>query len=124
MQGWDRKPHPKGHRLAKWGVWVMTNDDPEGDFAITRTHKYWIRFLAHHWFFLILKLELSDNLTIAPLQRFACSKKTKFLKILSRKVILTSNKGHNYVTNLRTMTANIPNVDLVSINSYIKFGQN
>ena len=70
------------------------------------------------------KLELSENLTIAPLQRFACSKKAKFLKILSGNVILTSIKGHYSVTNLPKMTANIPNINLVSINSYIKLAQN
>ena len=42
-----------------------------------------------------------------------------FLRILSGNVILTSIKGHN----LRKLTTNNPNVDLVSINSYIKFGQ-
>ena len=31
--------------------------------------------------------------------------------------------GHSSVTNLRKMTANNPSLDLVSINSYIKFGQ-
>ena len=41
------------------------------------------------------KIELSDNLTIAPLQCFACSKRTEFLRILSVNVILTSIKGHN-----------------------------
>ena len=71
-----------------------------------------------------LKLELSENLTIAPLQCFACSKRPEFLRILSVNVILTSIKSNNSLTNLRKMTANNPNIDLVSINSYIKFGQN
>ena len=71
-----------------------------------------------------IKLELSENLTIALLQCFACSKRPEFLSILSGNVILTSIKGHNSLINLRKMTANNPNVDLVSINSYIKFGQN
>ena len=31
---------------------------------------------------------------------------------------------HNSLTNLRKMTANNPKVDLVSLNSYTKFGQN
>ena len=31
--------------------------------------------------------------------------------------------GHSSVTNLRKMTAYNPSLDLVSINSYIKFGQ-
>ena len=70
------------------------------------------------------KLELSENLTIAPLQCFACSKRPEFLSILSGNIILTSIKGHNSLTNLRKITDNNPNVDLVSINSYIKFGQN
>ena len=64
------------------------------------------------------ELELSKNLTIAPLQRFACSKKAKFLKISSGNVIRTSIRGHNSGTNLQKMTANNPNIDLVSINSY------
>ena len=64
------------------------------------------------------QLELSKNLTMAQLQRFACSKKAKFHKILSGNVILTSIKGHNSVTNLRKMTANNPNIDLVSIKLY------
>ena len=69
-----------------------------------------------------MKLELTENLTIAPLQCFACSKKPEFLRILSGNVILTSIKGHNSLTNLQKMTASNPNVDLVNINSYIKFG--
>ena len=69
-------------------------------------------------------LESSENLIIAPLQCFACSKKAKFLKILSGNINLTSIKGQNYVTNLRKTTANNPNLDLVSINCSIKFGQN
>ena len=71
-----------------------------------------------------MKLELSENLTIALLQCFACSKRPEFLIILSSNVILTSIKGHNSLTNIRKMTANNPHVDLVIINSYIKFGQN
>ena len=47
----------------------------------------------------------------------------EFLRILSGNVILTSIKGHNYLTNLQKMTANNPNGDLVSINSYIKFAE-
>ena len=74
--------------------------------------------------FLVDKLELSENLTIAPLQCFACSKKPEFLRILSGNIILTSIKGHNTLKNLQKITANTPNVDLISINSNIKFGQN
>ena len=39
-------------------------------------------------------------------------------------MIMTSIKGHNSFTNLRKKTANNPNVYHVSINRYIKFGQN
>ena len=52
------------------------------------------------------------------------SKRPEWLRILSGNVILTPIKGHNSLTNLRKMTANISNVDFVSKNSYIKFGQN
>ena len=45
------------------------------------------------------------------------------LKILSRNDILTSIKGRHSVTNLRKMTVNNPNIDLVNINVYTKFGQ-
>ena len=69
------------------------------------------------------KLELSENLTIVPLQCFACSKRPEFLRILSGNLILTAIKGHNSLTNLQKMTVNNPNIDLVSINSYIKFGK-
>ena len=72
----------------------------------------------------MIKLKLSENLTIAPLQCLAWSKRPECLRILSGNVILTSIKGHNSLINLRKMTANNPNVDLVSIDSYIKFGQN
>ena len=70
------------------------------------------------------KLELSENLTIAPLQCLACSKWPMSIRILSWNVIVTSIKGHNSLANLRKITAYNPNVDLVSIDSYIKFGQN
>ena len=43
----------------------------------------------------------------------------KVLKILSRKEILTSIKGHNSVRNVRKMSNN-----LVSINAYTKLGKN
>ena len=64
------------------------------------------------------------NLAIAPLLCFACSKRPEFLSKLSGNVILTSIMGHNSLTNLRKMTGNNYNEYLVSINSYIKFGQN
>ena len=72
----------------------------------------------------IEKLELSEDLTIALLQCLACSKRKECLRILSGNFILISIKGHNSRTNLRKMTSNNPNVDLVSIKCYIKFGQN
>ena len=37
--------------------------------------------------------------------------------------ILISIKGHRSVSNLRKMTGYNPNLDLVSINAYIKFGE-
>ena len=43
------------------------------------------------------------------------------LKILSGKEILTSIKDHNSVTNLRKMTGNTLNIDLVNID--LKFGE-
>ena len=45
------------------------------------------------------------------------------LKILSRNEILTSIKGHNSIINLRKLTRNNHNLDLVNINGYAKFGQ-
>ena len=72
----------------------------------------------------VKKLELSENLTIAPLQCLACSKRPECLRILSGNVFMTSIKGNNSLTNLRKMTAYDPNIDLVSIKTYIKFGQN
>ena len=44
------------------------------------------------------------------------------LKILSRNEILAKIKGHNSGTNVRKITCSNPNVDLVNINAYIKFG--
>ena len=49
--------------------------------------------------------------------------KSPSLKILSRNKILSSIKGNNYGTNKQKMTANSPNLDLVNINAYIKFGE-
>ena len=45
------------------------------------------------------------------------------LKILSGNEILTPIKGHNSVKNLRKLMCNDPNLDLVNINAYAKFGQ-
>ena len=42
---------------------------------------------------------------------------------LSGNKVLTSIMGHNSVTNLRKITGNYPNPDLVNINVYTKFGQ-
>ena len=84
-------------------------------FFPNSTNKFWI------W---QKKLELSENLTIAPLLCFACSKRPEFLRILSVKQYWHQSRAITLWTNLRKMTANNPNVDLVSINNYIKFGQN
>ena len=43
------------------------------------------------------------------------------LNILSGNEILTSIKGHNSVINLRKLTCNNPNLDLVNINAYANF---
>ena len=43
-------------------------------------------------------------------------------KILSGNKILTSIKGHNSVANLQKMTLYNPNLDLISVNLYTKFG--
>ena len=45
------------------------------------------------------------------------------LKILSGNKILISIKGHNSVKNLWKLKCNNPNLDLVNINAYAKFGQ-
>ena len=46
------------------------------------------------------------------------------LKILSKNQILTSNKGRNFVANLRKTIIYSINVDLVNDNVYTKFGLN
>ena len=46
------------------------------------------------------------------------------LKILSKNQILTSNKGRNFVANLRKTMIYNTNVDLVNDNVYTKFGLN
>ena len=43
------------------------------------------------------------------------------LKILSGNEILTSIKGHNSVIDLRILTRNNPNQDLVNVNAYANF---
>ena len=45
------------------------------------------------------------------------------LKILSKHQVLTSNKGHNSVANLRKTMIYNTNVDLVNDNVYTKFGR-
>ena len=42
---------------------------------------------------------------------------------MSRNENLISTKGHNSVLNLRKMTGNNHNLDLVNINAHSKFGQ-
>ena len=44
------------------------------------------------------------------------------LKILSGNEILTSIKGRNYVANLRNLTLYNPNLDIINVNVYTKFG--
>ena len=44
------------------------------------------------------------------------------LKILSGNEILTSIKGCNSVTNLQTLTLYNPNLDIINVNVYTKFG--
>ena len=44
------------------------------------------------------------------------------LEILSGNKIITSIKGHNSVANLRKMTLYNPNLDLINVNEYTKFG--
>ena len=46
-----------------------------------------------------------------------------FLKILNRNKILTSIKNHYSVIILQKLTHKNPNLGLVSINAYAKFGQ-
>ena len=70
------------------------------------------------------ELELSENLTIAPLQCLACSKRPECLRTLSGIVVLTSIKGLNSGKNVRKMRCNNPNVDLVNMKAYIKFDEN
>ena len=66
------------------------------------------------------KLELSENLTIAPVQCLACSKRPESLRTLSGIAILTSIKGHNSGINVRKMMCNNPDVNLVNMNAHIK----
>ena len=42
---------------------------------------------------------------------------------LSKNQILMSIKGRNSVANLRKIMSNNPNIDLVNVNVYTKFGQ-
>ena len=43
------------------------------------------------------------------------------LKIMNKNGILTSNKGRNFVANLRRITIYNPNIDLVNDNVYTQF---
>ena len=43
-------------------------------------------------------------------------------KILNGNEILTTNKDHNQVTNLRKLTCNNPKVDQLKVNAYEQFG--
>ena len=87
--------------------------------------------LAHnHLQFPKKKLELSDNLCIAPLQRFLWRKrpnstfiKQENQKALRRNKILTSIKAHNSVTNEQNITGNNSNLDIVNIIAFTKFGE-
>ena len=45
------------------------------------------------------------------------------LKILNRNEILTSIKGHYSLANLRKMALYNPNLDLINVNEYTKFGK-
>ena len=45
------------------------------------------------------------------------------LKILSGNEILTSIKGHNSVANLRNLPLYNPNLDIINVNVYTKFGK-
>ena len=45
------------------------------------------------------------------------------LKISCRNEILEKIKGHNSGTNVQKIMCNNPNLDLVNINAYIKFGE-
>ena len=45
------------------------------------------------------------------------------LKILSGNEILRSINGRNSVANLRNLTLYNPNLDLINVNVYTKFGQ-
>ena len=44
------------------------------------------------------------------------------VKILSGNEILTSIKGRNSVANLRNLTLYNPNLDIINVNVYTKFG--
>ena len=44
------------------------------------------------------------------------------LKILSGNEILTSIKGHNSAVNLRNLPLYDPNLDIINVNVYTKFG--
>ena len=43
-------------------------------------------------------------------------------KVLNGNDILTTIKGHDHVADLQNLTCNNPNVNLVKVNAYAKFG--
>ena len=43
------------------------------------------------------------------------------LSILGRNKILTSTKGHHFVTNWQKIPGNYPNLNLLNMNAYIRF---
>ena len=45
------------------------------------------------------------------------------VKLLNENEILTSIKGHNSAINLRNMTSNNSNLDIVNMNAYIEFSE-
>ena len=85
--------------------------------------RFFLSFSKHPNETIPTRIVRESDYSPAAVPELACSKRPECLRILSGNVILTSIKGNNSPTNVPKMTANNPNVDLVSINSYIKFGQ-
>ena len=69
---------------------------------------------------------MCNNLNLDLFEVIGYAKSIKFYqfvqKILCRYKILTITKGHNPVVNLQKWAHNNPNLDLVNINAYEKFG--
>ena len=57
------------------------------------------------------------------MHRFFYAVKRPILKILSRNKILTSIKGYNSVTNKQNMEDGNPNICLIDIYTFTKFGE-